>query len=68
MDAYHYISDEQLARIRSLPQNRRIQPGAPVKAPKPTDMEVWQDGFGIGIFFGSLAVDAMILALQWLNG
>ena len=61
-----YIDPQTAARIRNLPRNRRIGAVAP-EAPKPTEIEVWKDGFGVGLFFGSLLVDAVILGLHYIN-
>lgn len=62
-----YIAPATLARLDRLPKNRRIGAVVP-EAPKPTEMEVWEHGFGVGLFFGGLLVDALLLGLQYLNG
>ena len=62
-----YIAPATLARIDRLPKNRRLGEVAP-EAPKPTEIEVWKDGFGVGLFFGSVLVDVMLLAAHYLNG
>jgi len=62
-----YIAPATLARIDRLPKNRRIGEVAE-KPAAPTEMEVWQDGFGVGLFFGGLLVDAILLGLHYLNG
>ena len=46
-----------------LPKNRRVSP----RAKKPAalvDMAVWQDGFGVGFFFGVVALGGLFWALS----
>ena len=48
-----------------LPKNRRVSP----RATKPAlvasvDMAVWQDGFGVGFFFGVVALGGLFWALS----
>ena len=63
-----YIDPATRARIANLPKNVRIVPGAPKPAPKPTELEVWKDGFGVGLFFGGLMIEALLHGLTWING
>lgn len=52
-----------ISSTESAPKNRRKASVVQTRG-----LTEWEDGFGIGWFFGGLFTCAVLLGFQWLNG